>query len=338
MLVTDFDYILPEELIAQSPANERDKSRLMVLPRDADNTENRIFSDLPGYLKAGDVMVVNDAKVVPSRLTGTKATGGRVEALVVRKTGEGMYEALVKGRVSAGAEIEFSGGLGARILEDLGGGRKVILFHGASDEAVRKAASMPLPPYIDNSGRDDVRDRERYQTVYASEPGAVAAPTAGLHFTEALLERIRERGVSVVRVTLHVGPGTFLPVREEVVERHKMEYEEYSVPDETAEAVNRALNENRRVIAVGTTSARTLESAFRDGGLKPGSGSTGLFIYPGYEFKAVRAIITNFHLPKSTLLMLICAFAGKERIFKAYREAVSEGYRFYSYGDAMFIM
>ncbi len=337
MLVTDFDYILPEELIAQSPARERDKSRLMVLPRAGGNIEHRIFSDLPGYLKAGDVMVVNDAKVVPSRLTGAKSTGGRIEALITKRTGEGRYEALVRGRAPAGTEIEFSGGLGARILEDLGGGRKVILFDGASDEAVRRAASMPLPPYIGKSGLDDARDRERYQTVYASEPGAVAAPTAGLHFTEALLERIREKGVSSVRVTLYVGPGTFLPVREEVVERHEMENEEYFVPEETAETVNRALSEGRRVIAVGTTSARTLESAFRDGWLKAGKGNTGLFIYPGYEFKAVRAIITNFHLPKSTLLMLICAFAGKDRIFSAYREAVSESYRFYSYGDAMFI-
>ncbi len=337
MLVTDFDYILPEELIAQSPAKERDKSRLMVLPRAGGNIEHGTFSDLPEYFVAGDVMVVNDAKVVPSRLTGTKATGGGIEALIVRKTGEGMYEALVRGRVSPGAEIWFSGGLGARVLEDLGGGRKVIFFDGITEEAIRKAASMPLPPYIDKSGRDDIRDRERYQTIYASEPGAVAAPTAGLHFTEALLGRIREKGVSVVRVTLHVGPGTFLPVREEVVERHEMENEEYSVPEETADAVNRALSEGRRVIAVGTTSARTLESAFRDGGLKAGKGSTGLFIYPGYEFKAVRAMITNFHLPKSTLLMIVCALAGKDRIFSAYREAVSRGYRFYSYGDAMFI-
>ncbi len=337
MLVTDFDYSLPENLIAQSPAKERDKSRLMVLPRADGKIEHGIFSDLPGYLKAGDVMVVNNAKVVPSRLTGTKATGGRVEALIVRKTGEGMYEALVRGRAAPGTEMGFPGGLGARILEDLGGGRKVISFDGVTDEAIRKAASMPLPPYIGESGRDDVRDRERYQTVYASEPGAVAAPTAGLHFTDGLLNKIKENGVSVVPVTLHVGPGTFLPVREEVVERHEMENEEYSVPEETADTVNRALSEGRRVIAVGTTSARTLESAFGDGGLRAGKGSTGLFIYPGYKFKAVRAMITNFHLPKSTLLMIVCALAGKDRIFEAYREAVSMRYRFYSYGDAMFI-
>ncbi|MHB8174589.1 MAG: tRNA preQ1(34) S-adenosylmethionine ribosyltransferase-isomerase QueA [Nitrospirota bacterium] len=339
MLIGDFDYALPEELIAQSPAPERDKSRIMVLPRGDGDIQHRIFSDLPEYLRAGDVMVVNDARVVPSRLIGAKATGGRIEALITRRTGDGVYEALVKGKAAAGTAIEFSGGLRANVSEDLGGGRKLIIFDGpVAEDAIREAASMPLPPYIDKSGRDEVRDRERYQTVYASKPGAVAAPTAGLHFTHALLERIKEKGVSIVSVTLHVGPGTFMPVREEVVERHKMEEEEYSVPEETADAVNRARVEGRRVIAVGTTSARTLESAFRSGELRAGGGRTGLFIYPGYEFKAVRAMVTNFHLPKSTLLMLICAFAGRDRTFSAYREAVLNGYRFYSYGDAMFIV
>jgi S-adenosylmethionine:tRNA ribosyltransferase-isomerase len=338
MLIEDFDYELPKELIAQSPALERDKSRLMVLPRGAGDIRHGIFSDLPQYLRPGDVMVINDAKVVPSRLIGTKATGGRIEALVLRRIGEGRYEALVKGKSAPGTEVIFTRELHAAVEEDLGGGKKVIRFSlPDAEDAVREAASMPLPPYIDPSGRDADRDRERYQTVYAARPGAVAAPTAGLHFTENLLSKIKEQGVSVVSVTLQVGPGTFMPVREEVIERHKMEEEEYTVPEETSDAVNRALAEGRRVIAVGTTSARTLESAFRDGRVWPGEARTRLFIYPGYEFKAIRAIVTNFHLPKSTLLMLICAFAGRDKTLSAYKEAVRAGYRFYSYGDAMFI-
>jgi S-adenosylmethionine:tRNA ribosyltransferase-isomerase len=341
MLIEDFDYELPKELIAQSPARERDKSRLMVLPRGAGDIRHRIFSDLPQYLEAGDVMVINDAKVVPSRLIGTKATGGRIEALILKQIGEGRYEALVKGKAAPGTAVIFTRELEAAVEEDLGGGKKVIRFSlpesEGTEEAVRKAASMPLPPYIEESGRDAERDRERYQTVYAARPGAVAAPTAGLHFTETLLREIKEKGVTVVPVTLQVGPGTFMPVREDVIERHIMEEEEYSVPEETAGAVNLALAEGRRVIAVGTTSARTLESAFRDGLVRPGEDGTRLFIYPGYKFKAIRAIVTNFHLPKSTLLMLICAFAGRDKTLSAYREAVRAGYRFYSYGDAMFI-
>jgi S-adenosylmethionine:tRNA ribosyltransferase-isomerase len=338
MLIEDFDYELPKKLIAQSPASERDKSRLMVVPRGAGDIRHAIFSDLPQYLEAGDVMVINDARVVPSRLIGTKATGGRIEALILKHIGEGRYVALVKGKAGPGTEVIFTPGLQAAVEEDLGGGKKVIRFSlPDAEEAIRNAASMPLPPYIEPSGRDAERDRERYQTVYAARPGAVAAPTAGLHFTDNLLGEIKEKGVSVVSVTLQVGPGTFMPVREEVIERHKMEEEEYSVPEVTADAVNLALAEGRRVIAVGTTSARTLESAFRDGRVRPGEDRTRLFIYPGYEFKAIRAIVTNFHLPKSTLLMLICAFAGRDKTLSAYKEAVRAGYRFYSYGDAMFI-
>ncbi|MGC2425096.1 MAG: tRNA preQ1(34) S-adenosylmethionine ribosyltransferase-isomerase QueA [Nitrospirota bacterium] len=341
MLIDDFDYELPKELIAQSPVQERDQSRLMVLPRGAGSIRHGIFSDLPEYLQAGDVMVINDAKVVPSRLIGTKATGGRIEALILRNIGGGRYEALVKGKTAPGTAIIFTPELQAAVEEDLGGGKKVIKFSmpesEGTEDAIREAASMPLPPYIDPSGRDAERDRERYQTVYAARPGAVAAPTAGLHFTENLLRKIKEKGVAVVSVTLQVGPGTFMPVREEVIERHKMEEEEYNVPEDTSYAVNCALAEGRRVIAVGTTSARTLESAFRDGRVWPGEGRTRLFIYPGYEFKAIRAMVTNFHLPKSTLLMLICAFAGRDKTLSAYREAVRTGYRFYSYGDAMLI-
>jgi S-adenosylmethionine:tRNA ribosyltransferase-isomerase len=338
MLIEEFDYELPKELIAQSPASERDKSRLMVVPRGEGSIRHGIFSGLPEYLGPGDVMVINDAKVVPSRLIGTKATGGRVEALILKHIGGGRYEALVKGKAAPGTAVVFTRELEGTVEEDLGGGKKVVRFSRQdAEEALRKAASMPLPPYIEPSGRDAERDRERYQTVYAATPGAVAAPTAGLHFTEALIGKIKEKGVSVVSVTLQVGPGTFMPVREEIIERHKMEEEEYSVPEETADAVNRAQADGRRVIAVGTTSARTLESAFRDGRVRPGEASTRLFIYPGYEFKVIRAIVTNFHLPKSTLLMLICAFAGRDKTLSAYKEAVRAGYRFYSYGDAMLI-
>jgi S-adenosylmethionine:tRNA ribosyltransferase-isomerase len=338
MLIEEFDYELPQELIAQSPASERDGSRLMVVPRGEGSIRHGIFSGLPEYLGPGDVMVINDAKVVPSRLIGTKATGGRVEALILRHIGGGRYEALVKGKAAPGTAVIFTPELKGAVEEDMGGGKKIIRFSRQdAEEALRKAASMPLPPYIEPSGRDAERDRERYQTVYAARPGAVAAPTAGLHFTQSLIGKIKEKGVQVVSVTLQVGPGTFMPVREEIIERHKMDEEEYSVPEETARAVNRALAEGRRVIAVGTTSARTLESAFRDGRVRPGEASTRLFIYPGYEFKVIRAIVTNFHLPKSTLLMLICAFAGRDKTLSAYKEAVRAGYRFYSYGDAMFI-
>ncbi|HLB25645.1 MAG TPA: tRNA preQ1(34) S-adenosylmethionine ribosyltransferase-isomerase QueA [Nitrospirota bacterium] len=338
MHISEFDYGLPEGLIAQGPAPERDSSRLMALDRETGKTRHGVFSDLPRYLTPGDVLVINDTRVIPARLVGAKPTGGRVEALLLKEKGGGAYEALVRGRVSKGGPVNLAG-LEAEIGEDLGGGKRIIKFKQAAGlrEAVEAAGVMPLPPYIDQAARSDQEDRERYQTVYASKAGAVAAPTAGLHFTDSLLGRIRGMGVRVMPVTLHVGPGTFLPVREEVVERHVMEEEEYEVPVETAEAVDAALAEGRRVIAVGTTSARTLESAWDGGRIKPGPGGTRLFIYPGYSFKAVGALLTNFHLPKSTLIMLVCAFAGREKTLAAYAEAVDKKYRFYSYGDAMFI-
>ncbi|MBI5190207.1 MAG: tRNA preQ1(34) S-adenosylmethionine ribosyltransferase-isomerase QueA [Nitrospirae bacterium] len=342
MLVSEFDFELPPELIAQTPAPARDGSRLMVLDRETDVLAHRSFTDLPEYLRAGDVLVVNDTMVFPARLEGMKpATGGRMEALLLRELGGGRFEALVRGKAPAGTALIFGGRLPATVAEDLGDGRKLLDFGDIPglDESIDELGAMPLPPYIEPGGRDASFDRERYQTVYASKRGAVAAPTAGLHFSERLLGRIRGMGVIVVPVTLHVGIGTFLPVREEVVERHGMHEEFYEVGQESTDAINRAKSEGRRVIAVGTTSARTLESASDGAGMvAAGSSGTSIFIYPGYRFKAVDALVTNFHLPKSTLLMLVSAMAGRDRVLAAYAEAIRERYRFFSYGDAMLIL
>jgi len=343
MRLDDFDYELPPELIAQSPAEVRDASRLMALDRRTGEIRHGVFRDLAGYLRPGDVLVVNDTRVYPARLKGRKAaTGGKVEALLTKDLGGGRYLALVKGGPKPGTSIDFDGGLIALVEpggEDDGGRRILSFASGTSiDDRLEEVGSMPLPPYITASGRDEVRDRERYQTVYANKRGAVAAPTAGLHFTPELLGRLDEEGVRTVSVTLHVGPGTFMPVRVERVEEHVMEEEEYEVSREAAEAVNEVRRAGGRVVAVGTTSLRTLESAAGDDGeINPGGGSTRLFVYPGYRFRAVDALITNFHLPRSTLLMLVAAFAGRETVIKAYKEAVAERYRFYSYGDAMLI-
>lgn len=339
MLVDEFDFDLPRELIAQRPSRQRDASRLMVLDRKTGEIAHRVFKDLPEYLRPGDVLVINDTKVVPARVEGVKPTGGRVEALLLKDLGRGGYEALVKGGLKTGSKVTIGGRYEATVEKDLGEGRKLFRFADPDGfrEAVNEIGRMPLPPYIDPKGRDEAHDRERYQTVYADKLGAVAAPTAGLHFTPGLIERIRDMGVFVATVTLHVGPGTFMPVREDVVERHVMHEEEYEISQAAADMVNQAAREGRRVVAVGTTSARTLEAAWAEGCLKPGKSRTGIFIYPGYSFKAVSVLITNFHLPKSTLLMLVCAFAGREKVMSAYGEAVRAGYRFYSYGDAMMI-
>ena len=342
MLVDLFDYVLPPELIAQTPTAERDASRLMVLDRKTGRLTHTVFSELTSYLAPGDVLVINDTRVYPARLTGVKKeTGGAVEALILKELGGSRCLALVKGRMSPGTRLLFAGGLEAAVVEDLGGGKKVLEFaEGVRlGEALDEVGAMPLPPYIGGKERDAKDDRERYQTVYARSRGAVAAPTAGLHFTERLMARIMEMGVRVAPVTLHVGIGTFMPVRVDEVEHHRMEEEEYYVPEDTAEAVNTAKAEGRRVVAVGTTSARALESATGESGrLAPGRSSTALFIYPGYRFRSVDALVTNFHLPKSTLLMLVCALAGRDATLAAYAEAVRRGYRFYSYGDAMFII
>jgi S-adenosylmethionine:tRNA ribosyltransferase-isomerase len=342
MLIDEFDFTLPDELIAQVPSRERDSSRLMVLNRASGLIEHRAFCDLPGYLRPGDVLVINNTKVYPARINGVKSgTGGSVEALLVKDKGGGSFEALVKGRVKEGLGITFDGGLTATVGEDLGGGRRIIIFacKDGLDAAIDAVGRMPLPPYISKDARGEDFDRERYQTVYASERGAVAAPTAGLHFTGGLLDSIRESGVLVAPITLHVGIGTFMPVRESVVERHVMHEEQYSISPSSADLINSARRNGGRVFAVGTTSARAIESASSsDGEVQACGGETGIFIYPGYKFKAVDALVTNFHLPKSTLLMLVCALAGKDRVLAAYAEAIRKRYRFYSYGDAMLVI
>ena len=343
MKVSDFDYELPKELIAKFPVEPRDSSRLMVLHRNTGEIEHRIFRDIVEYLKPGDVLVINDTKVIPARLFGKLETGGKVELLLVRQPGPGTWEVMAKParKLKEGKRIYFDEELEAVVKGYSGEGRRIVEFILKSNkdfmEKLEEIGHIPLPPYIEREEKPE--DREKYQTVFARKEGAVAAPTAGLHFTEELLQKLKDKGIIIKNITLHVGPGTFKPVKVENVEEHQMDYETYHVPEDTAAEINRAKEEGRRVIAVGTTVTRTLESAAeKDGKVKSGEGSTNLFIYPGYRFKVIDALITNFHLPRSTLLMLVSAFAGRERILNAYREAVKKGYRFYSYGDAMFIL
>ncbi len=342
MLLDDFDYFLPSELIAQRPAERRDSSRLMTLERGTGIISETSFSEIPDLFREGDLLVVNDTRVIPARLTGFKESGGRVEVFLVRRLpvpGE-EWHCLVKASKppKPGTGILLSGGLQARVLEKVDGEVWALSFTPSEDfeERLERAGSVPLPPYIKRPAEDV--DRERYQTVFAREKGAIAAPTAGLHMTPELLEMIRGRGVEIVPLTLHVGLGTFMPVRVEDLREHRMHREQYSIPELTATRVNAGKKEGRRVVALGTTSARALEHATENaGGLRPGDGEADLFIYPGYRFRMVDALITNFHLPKSTLLMLVAAFAGRECLIRAYAEAVRRGFRFYSYGDAMFI-
>ncbi len=336
--LADFDYELPPDLIAQTPAPVRDRSRLLVLDRRTGEVQHRIFADLCGLLLPGDVLVLNDTRVFPCRLLGKKAGGGRAELFLLEETGLNRWRALVRGGVERGKRISVSGGIDAEVIAVDDDGVRTILFHGIPDirAALAEIGKTPLPPYIRREAGAD--DRERYQTVYAAQEGAVAAPTAGLHFTEDLLAALRGKGIETATVTLHVGPGTFQPVKSEIVSEHRMHPERYAVPPASADAINRARNEGRRIIAVGTTSVRTLETAAGEQGMvRAGEGSSTLFVYPGYRFRVVDGMITNFHLPKSTLLMLVAAFAGLERMLSAYRVAVRERYRFYSYGDAMFI-
>jgi S-adenosylmethionine:tRNA ribosyltransferase-isomerase len=361
MLVSDFDFDLPQELIAQAPLAERDASRLLCLPRTAGLPEHRMVRDLPGLLREGDVLVVNDARVIPARLRGRKrGSGGKVELLLIEplaplpgNTLAPSAEWLALGQASkalkAGQVVEVRGRTAEHALEVVearGGGELRVrlpasLLGDGSPEALfdflEENGELPLPPYIERA--PEASDRERYQTLFARVRGAVAAPTAGLHFTEALLGEVRARGAALEKVTLHVGPGTFLPVRSERVEEHAMHRERYEVPQQTVEACAQARAKGGRIIAVGTTALRTLEAAWDDEAcrLREGPGSTALFCTPGYRFRAVDALFTNFHLPQSTLLMLVSAFAGRERTLAAYREAVERRYRFFSYGDAMFI-
>lgn len=339
-----FDFHLPPELIAQEPAAKRDQSRLLVLHRDTGKIEHRTFADVLEYIRPDDVLVVNDTRVIKARIQGHRTSGGRVEVLLVRRA-QGIsaaWEAMLncRGKLRDGETVTFGEGITGTLLGRDGKGTSIIrLEPDAEVEAkLEIIGNMPLPPYIKRMKERDPHaslDAERYQTVYAREPGAVAAPTAGLHFTPGLLAKIRKKGCNTAAITLHVGPGTFKPVTADEVENHAVDPEYYTVTQAAADAVN----SSARTIAVGTTSCRTLESAVNDGGkISAASGWTKLFIRPPYEFRAVDALITNFHLPKSSLLMLVSAFAGRERILAAYEEAVSENYRFYSYGDAMLII
>ncbi len=347
MKVTDFDYHLPEELIAQHPITPRDYSRLLVLDKvTGEYTDREHFYELIEELQAGDVLVFNNTRVIPARLYGKrKGSGGRIEVLLLSPLGEDRWECLVKPGAKArpGQVISFSDEVEATVLETTEFGGRHIVFHATNkapgeeivdvDGLLQEIGEMPLPPYI----HEKLNDKERYQTVYSKEKGSAAAPTAGLHFTPELLEKIKAKGVETVFVTLHVGLGTFRPVSAERIEDHHMHHEVYEVSKEAADTVNRAKQEGRRIIAVGTTSVRTLESATINGQLEAGRKDTSIFIYPGYTFKMVDALVTNFHLPQSTLLMLISALSKREYCLAAYEHAVQEQYRFFSFGDAMFI-
>jgi len=340
MLTTDFDYDLPADLIAQHPAEPKDSARLLLLDRKSGRVEHRDIGVLPACLHAGDLLVLNDTRVIPARLFGHKQTGGRMEILVERVRGEQDCLAQVRDGRSArpGVRITIDGSDGA-CLEVLGREGEFFVLRrvdvGTMMELLEQAGHIPLPPYIDRG--DEPADHQDYQTIFARRPGAVAAPTAGLHFTLELLSAIEARGVDIGYVTLHVGAGTFQPLRSPDVESHRMHSEWYEVSESLCEKVQHARARGGRVVAVGTTSVRCLESASRGGVLQPSCGETDIFIYPGFQFRAVDAMLTNFHLPRSTLLMLVCAFAGREQVLAAYREAVWQQYRFFSYGDAMFI-
>ena len=339
MKKSDFDFELPEELIAQTPIQQRDHSRLMHLDKQTGEISHEHFYDLPRFLKKGDCLVLNDSRVLPARLIGCRSTGGSVELVLLRDLGEGRWECLSRpGRkTKPGTELNFGGGeLTATVESVAEGGNRIVKFHyeGIFLEVLERLGKMPLPPYI----KEELLDAERYQTVYSREIGSAAAPTAGLHFTRELLAQIEAMGVNVCYVTLHVGLGTFRPVKEDEIENHEMHSEFCIIPERTARIVTETKKAGNRVIAVGTTSCRTLESfANEDGSLPVSSGWTNIFIYPGYRFKCIDAMITNFHLPESTLIMLVSALAGREHVLNAYKCAVEERYRFFSFGDAMMI-
>ena len=336
---SDFFYNLPEELIAQTPAEPRDSSRLLVYNRTTDRVEHRIFHDIKDYLKKGDVLVVNNTKVLPARIYAHTEHGGRVEVLLLKRISALRWEVLVKPgkKCRPGTHLVVDEGLSLTVSSVTESGERIVDFEceGVFEEALERVGSMPLPPYI----HEKLRDKNRYQTVYAKTDGSAAAPTAGLHFTPQLLQEIKDMGVEVAEVLLHVGLGTFRPVKEDAVTDHKMHSEYFEVSQSAADIINRAKREGRRVIAVGTTSVRTLESAAaEDGTLSPCRGNTSIFIYPPYKFKCVDCLITNFHLPESTLIMLVAAMVGREKILELYNIAVEEKYRFFSFGDAMLIL
>jgi len=337
MLVTDFDYDLPQELIAQHPMEPRDHSRLLVVDKKTGEIEHKHFYDLVNYLKPGDVLVFNDTRVIPARLHGTKDTGAHVEVFLLTRRDATDWEVLVRPgkKLQVGAKINFSDELSCEVIEHTDFGGRVVRFKydGIFEEILDRLGETPLPPYI----TAPLEDKERYQTVYNRERGSAAALTAGLHFTKELLQKIKDIGCEEVFVTLHVGLGTFRPVSEAKIEDHKMHKEFYTVSQEAADAVNKAKAEGRRIIAVGTTAVRTLEAAGADGQLHAGSSWTNIFIYPGYKFRLVDDLVTNFHLPQSTLLMLVSTLSTREIMLQTYKKAVEEKYRFFSFGDAMFI-
>lgn len=340
MKTSDFYYDLPEELIAQDPLEDRSSSRLLVLDKETGETEDHIFRDIVDYLNPGDCLVLNDTKVIPARLIGAKEeTGAKIEVLLLKRGADDVWETLVKPGKKArpGARISFGDGLlVGEVLDVVEEGNRLIHFEydGIFEEILDQLGQMPLPPYITHQ----LKDKDRYNTVYAAHSGSAAAPTAGLHFTPELLKQIEEKGVDIARVTLHVGLGTFRPVKVDTIENHHMHSEFYMIDEEAAEKINRAKDSGHRVICVGTTSCRTIESAADENGrLKACSGWTEIFIYPGYKFKILDNLITNFHLPESTLVMLVSALAGREHVLNAYKEAVEKKYRFFSFGDAMFI-
>ena len=339
MQVSEFNYDLPEELIAQVPIKQRDESRLMVLDREKQTIEHKIFKDIIDYLEPEDCLVRNNTKVIPARIYGKKETGANVEFLLLNNIEGDIWETIVRpgNKLHVGAKVIFGDGLlRAEVIDTMPGGTRKVRFsyNGIFNEILDKIGLMPLPPYI----HEELKERDRYQTVYAKYDGSAAAPTAGLHFTPELLEKIEKKGIKIANVTLHVGIGTFRPVKEEKVEDHEMHSEHFYIKEEDVEKINSTKKAGKRVIAVGTTSCRVLETiADENGMVRVTEGDTQIFIYPGYKFKCLNGLITNFHLPQSTLLMLVSALAGKDFIMKAYNEAVKEKYRFFSFGDAMFI-
>ena len=336
----DFNFDLPEELIAQDPLEDRSSSRLLVLDKETGKTENHVFREIIDYLETGDCLVINDTKVIPARLIGSKiGTDAKIEVLLLKRKENDVWETLVKPgkKAKIGTRISFGDGLlVGEVVDIVEEGNRLIHFEyeGIFEEILDRLGQMPLPPYI----TQQLEDKNRYQTVYAKHSGSAAAPTAGLHFTPELLKKIEEKGVQIARVTLHVGLGTFRPVKVDNILEHHMHSEFYQIEEEAAEKINTAKANGKRVIAVGTTSCRTIESAAKeDGTIAPVSGWTDIFIYPGYQFKVLDCLITNFHLPESTLVMLVSALAGREHVLNAYEEAIKERYRFFSFGDAMFI-
>ena len=339
MNVSDFKYDLPEELIAQVPTKKRDESKLMILNRKSQTIEHKVFKDIIDYLEEGDCLVRNNTKVLPARLYGQKETGAKVEFLILNQIEGDIWETVVRpgNKLHKGTKVIFGEGLlKAEVLDTMEGGTRKVKFeyNGIFNEILDKIGLMPLPPYI----HEELKEKDRYQTVYAKYQGSAAAPTAGLHFTEDLLEKIKQKGVKIANVTLHVGIGTFRPVKVEKIEDHHMHSEHFYIRKEDAEIINETKRQGKRIISVGTTSTRVLETIADDRGfVKEAEGDTQIFIYPGYEFKCIDGLITNFHLPESTLLMLVSSLAGREYVLKAYEEAVKLKYRFFSFGDAMFI-